>query len=324
MALTSVIGCTKTPLQRVHDRSVILSGGDLRVEVIVDPAHLLESHGPRFDNTAYVNNVWLNGVPYLKDGSGLVDEFGIEGTGVLNFDDASGQTPFLKIGVGELLRDDREPYRFDTRYRVRRLLPVTATRDRNHLVVRQASDVINGYGYAYEKRYALDASGKSVRIEYRLRNIGTRPFSVEQYNHCFFQLARRWIGPSYRVELATDVQPDPKLSQWAKVDGRTVKIMAVPAKPGRLLNDRPAPGDTPAVTVRHAGTGLFIHCDGDFPLSRFALYVDPEVICPETFAAFTIAPGETAAWSRTFTFGVATPTTRPVGRMSVDKAASDR
>jgi hypothetical protein len=302
----------------------MLSAGGLRAEVIVDPAHLIESHGPRFDNTAYVNNVWLNGVQFLKDGSGLVDEFGIEGVGVLNFDDANADTPFLKIGVGELLRNDRQPYFFDTRYRVNRLLPVTATGDKNHLAVRQTSDVVNGYGYAYEKTYTLNASENSVRIEYRVRNIGTRPFTFEQYNHCFFQLGRRWIGPSYRVELGTDVQPDPKLAKAAKIDGHTVTVLAAPAKAWRLLNDHPAPGDTPAVTVRNAGTGLFIHCDGDFALSRFALYVDPEVICPETFATFTIAPGETATWSRTFAFGRAAATTRPVVQMSVDKPASAR
>jgi hypothetical protein len=166
-----------------------------------------------------------------------------------------------------------------------------------------------------------------VRIEYRLRNIGTRAFSIEQYNHCFFQLGRRWIGPGYQAELATDVQPDRKLSQWVVVDRRTVKILASPAKPWRLVNDHPAPGDGPAVTVRHTGTGMSIRCDGDFALSRLALYVDPEVICPETFVTLTIAPGAMAAWSRTFAFGGPAPTTQPAReaiRMSIDTPAQSR
>jgi len=317
----AVLGEVKT------DTRIELHDGQLRVQIIVNPGHLNPLFGPRFDNTAMVNGVWVDQQPFLKDGSGLVDEFGITGVGTLNFDEAKPGDSFIKIGVGELTRPDDKPYFFDTPYAVKRTWPVRVEEAGNQVAVRQGSEIVDGYGYSYEKRYRIDANTLTLHIHYRLHNSGSKRFEVEQYNHNFLCFSNRPIGASYSFSPGFDLKvAENKFGRAAAIEDGGLKFVGMLHKPGSITTTQPVRAADSAITVRENETGQWARIKSSADLNRFVLYAQPDAICPEQFCRFVIAPGETAVWEREYQFGIdtrseasATPSSR-IARNTASKS----
>jgi hypothetical protein len=155
---------------------------------------------PRFDATALVSAITWGANRFLT-GEGLVDEFGLEGMGVLGFDEAELGDTFIKIGVGSLERDLSGRYRFQHRYPRRASFPVEVIATEDQIRVSQLSADVRGFRYAYEKAYAVEEPGR-LRISYSLSNRGSRAFSFEHYNHNFFRMSSRAGMYDLRIETA--------------------------------------------------------------------------------------------------------------------------
>ena len=275
----------------------VLGNEQFRVEVVTEPNGLLEKFGPRFDRTAMVRQVQLKNRSYLwRDG--LTDEFGIMGLGVLGYENAGPNDVFIKVGVGELVKQNNEKYQFWQRYPIRKLLPATVHTEPNTVTVTQQSEVVNGYAYSYIKRYRVKPKSATLLIEYELTNTGKRVFSFEQYNHNWFAFEGIPIGPAYYVEPAFAVSD--KLPSSLRREGAGLRLSG--SKGAYLASELTAPAENNRLTVAHPATGQSVEISGDFPVARFALFADANAICPEVFARFKLAAGKRAAWKRTYRF----------------------
>ncbi|RYZ80402.1 MAG: hypothetical protein EOO68_37425, partial [Moraxellaceae bacterium] len=194
-----VNGASAFAQQKAEQPKFVLGDSNFRVDITVRPIHLMKNYGPRFDNTAMVNQVRLNGSTYLAP-NGLVDEFGIDGTGVIGFEAAKAGDNFLKIGVGKLVRHYGEDYDFWHQYKIRQLLPVRVQRKGDVVTVRQNGYLAHKYGYAYTKRYRVLPKSATLVIEYELRNSGRRPITFNHYNHNWFAFEGRSTSPPYSLE----------------------------------------------------------------------------------------------------------------------------
>lgn len=276
----------------------VLAEGGLRVEIEIATDRLAEEFGPRFDRTAVVRSVTLDGVELLGRW-GLCDEFGLYGTGVLGYEAAGIDETFLKIGVGRLVRDTAESYRFSHPYPVDTLFPVEVTTGEGSLAVSQRSHG-GAWQYRYRKSYQLVGEDRLV-IHYELSNTGAAEWTFEHYNHHWFRRAGVPVGPGYRVVTGFELP--------AAETGfhRAPSSLELPA----TLADGAAEYHASELAEVEESSNTFewqvagapvIGYQGDFRPVRFALYAHADGFCPEVFMRAGLAPGATATWSASYRF----------------------
>ena len=280
------------------NRAVQLGNARFRVTVVVQADGLHGRFGPRFDRTAFVRDVRLGGEDYLSP-EGLTDEFGISGKGVLAYDEAKPGQPFLKIGVGRLLREDEKPYRFFRPYRVSAWAPVTIESASSTLTA-STSDTLGDFGYRYVKQYRVDAEKSTLVIAYELGNTGERAFRFDQYNHNWFRMGDEPIGQAYRLDLGFPVEL--KSAEWYALADSSISIARPVTKGVYLPSACAATAEQNWLRVHCDPTGQSVLVKGDFPLARFALFADQRGLCPEAFIESTVQPGRSVRWTRTYEF----------------------
>jgi hypothetical protein len=291
----------------------VLSYGSLRVEIETATDLHAEHFGPRFDRTAAVTSVTVDGVELLGPW-GLSDEFGLYGTGVLGYETAGADAAFIKIGVGTLLRDTTNSYHFSHAYPVQRLFPVTLDFDEERISVRQQADTALPYSYDYVKTYSL-SQNNVLTIRYQLTNTGDTEWPFEHYNHHWFRLEETEIGPLYRASTGFELPA----GETRFLLERSSLLVTAPLAPGDAayygseLADLGAADNIFDVSV---GGVTIVRYEGSFPPARFALFANQDGFCPEVFKRATLEPGATASWSATYRF-------MPSGRLT-DEGAEQR
>jgi len=277
----------------------VLSRDGVRVEIEVASDRLQAQFGPRFDRTAIVRSVTVDGVELLGPW-GLSDEFGLFGDGVLDYETAAVGETFLKIGVGRLVRDTPKNYQFDHPYPVADSFPVETATGEPALTVSQRSTGEGPSQYLYRKSYEVHA-GDALTIRYELMNTGTVPWTFEHYNHHWFRLQDVPVGPGYAVATGFDL---PEADTTFRHAPRTLEMPA-PLTPGGAayyagdLQGVTANTNTFSVRVNDAAV---VRYQADSTPHRFALYADADGFCPEVFVRAALEPGETTRWSATYRF----------------------
>ena len=273
----------------------VLASDGLRIEIEVDTDRNAAEFGPRFDRTAVVRSVTLDGIELLGPW-GLSDEFGLYGDGVLGYEAAAIGETFVKIGVGRLVRDTAERYDFAHPYPVDTLFPVEVTAGDASLSVSQRSDG----DYHYRKSYELRGADGLV-IHYELTNTGATPWTFEHYNHHWFRVEDVAVGPGYRVVTGFELPEADTAFRRAPFSLE----MTAPLGPGEAAYyasdlDGAAAG---AGTFEWQVDGMpVIHYQASFAPDRFAVYAAADGFCPEVFTRVALEPGATAAWSASYRF----------------------
>jgi len=277
----------------------VLEHGSLRVEIETGTDRHMAEFGPRFDRTAVVRSVRVDGQERLGRW-GLCDEFGLYGDGVLRHEEAQPGDAIIKIGVGLLTRNTAESYQFSHPYPVRELFPLTVQEEGNQLAVNQESTGPLPHRYRYVKVYGI--SGDNVlTIRYTLTNTGETAWSFEHYNHHWFQLEGEPVGPAYTCATGFAT---PQEGLRLTADGGALKL-AMPLGPGEagyLAGDLQGIGaDQNTFTVSVGGRPLVTY-RGCFAPTRFALYAAEDGFCPELFMRARLEPGESLSWKAQYRF----------------------
>jgi hypothetical protein len=315
----------------VHSGTRILQSGSLVIE-IGDPesAECLWNKGLRFSPVANVLRAQLRGQEFLYSPvgggtlsylGGLPMEFDI-GQETFQpdppgYNEGKSGDPFLKIGVG-ILRRDGAAYNFSANYPVIELARTTATwqPDRVHFVQTLTGNA-NGYCCYLEE----DVIVKNDRLimNYLLRNTGSKSFTTEQYLHDFVCFSGRSVGPNVRLSFPYDFTTNPTVTPW-QPSGRIRSIMAAAAAVYvRIANSieftdkasgvpkiwiyKPQDYAGPELcAVEHAETQQRIVIETSFPTAYVGIWTTDYQVSPEQFLQLTLAPGEEARFSRTYTF----------------------
>jgi hypothetical protein len=289
------VAATGVALGEIH----VLQHGALRVEIEIETSRHIEEFGPRFDRTAVVRSIAVDGIEHLGTW-GLSDEFGLYGNGVLGYEAASQGEPFVKIGVGALLRDTTDGYHFARRYPVQALFPIRLDTGERHVTVSQDSGPAHPQRYHYRKTYSV-SEGNALTIHYRLENTGEDAWTFEHYNHHWFRLDGVTVGPPYLV--TTGFELTEKETKFLRTP--TSLQLPAPLEPGAAayyaseLAGAKASANTFELSVD--GTAL-LRYTGSFSPARFALFASSEGFCPEVFKRAALQPGRTATWSATYRF----------------------
>ncbi len=263
--------------------------------------------GPRFDWTGFITQVTLDGthrfcvpeslVPGKGTGGiGLCSEFGI--AAAIGFDETSPGQSFPKLGIGLLTRYDDRPYSFWNPYPIEPFpCEITSTGDRASF--RSLPLPCRGREALLLKQVSVDEC--TLRVEYRLENVGTLPIETEEYNHNFLGFAAEPTGPGFRLGLPFDTS-GAEAAHPLQLDSRGLTWTATPQEPFQIRFNQTPEGETPCWKLRHEASGLSVCETLSAPWTRLNLYGTEHSICPETFFPISIAPGQIVEWSRTWRF----------------------
>lgn len=308
-----------------------LKSDGLRLSISVPDKDCGFYRGTRFDHAGVFSRVeykgiafsdrWLDGHdPYRHDSlTGPVEEFSQNG-----YEEAVPGGLFIKPGVGILRREDRSPYDWFHLYPV-----VDEGRRETHILDNCVafSQVVSGagYGYAYTKRILTGDEPGYFCIDHCLQNTGRKPLSGFVYNHNFFTLGGRGIGPWTRIDL-----PFEPSGKWRSeydsvaVDGRGFRFFR-PLRNGEVvymgdihnaggLNTygfsigsvlpAVAPGGTPDVSgdrssgyASSSAVRLNVDVTSDAELHHSVFWGINRVACIEPHTPYYIPSGATFRWS---------------------------
>lgn len=274
--------------------------------------------GTRFDHAGVIANVKVGGHTVFgkwkpahdpannDDITGPCEEFGMQAP--LRYADAKPGEPFLKIGVGQLVRPARErEYRFHHNYEVKALAPwtVTATADGVTFVQRAG---LNDTTYEYTKVVALLPGKPGFVLRHLLKNTGKTRITTDVYNHNFFNVDADPIGPNYALDFPSPVKadkPGDRFNELARVAGNRVTFTAVLDKGSAHtpLSGLPAADDY-RFALTHAPSKLKLNVRGTgAKLTKLNLWAVGGCVCPEPFVAIDVAPGKSQSWAIEYEFG---------------------
>jgi len=260
----------------------------------------MDDYGPRFDTLGAITSIRFGGVEFCAR-EGLIDEFNIQAPlSPPGYDDAKPGDPFLKIGVGELVRPDEKIYKFHHPYDIRKIAPAVIKRRKNEIELKQRFRTENGWGYEYRKIIRINPEDAVLEIIYFLKNTGTHVINAEQYNHNWFNFGGKDVDESYTLEHSFPIGNH--IPQWFKMQEGRINLSKKITRAHYYPSDASVPADANRIKLSHSGTGRSVTASGDFAATRFSLYVDQAAVCPEVFAQSTLKPGASEKWTRRYEF----------------------
>ena len=294
-ALLALLVVSSTAAAETH----VLSHGVLRVEIETDTDFLIAEFGPRFDRSAVVRSVTVDGRELLGPW-GLCDEFGLYGNGVLGYESADIDDAFVKIGVGSLLRDTPDDYHFAHTYPIEALFPVEVEADDLRLEVRQQADPALPHRYDYTKTFTV-GEDNVLTIRYQLTNTGDSAWTFEHYNHHWFRPQDTEVGDGYRSVTGFAL---PEIETKFLLEPRSLRLAAQlgPGEAAWYGSDLDGASSAENNFELSVDAVPMVHYQGSFPPARFALYASESGFCPEVFKRAALQPGESANWSATYRF----------------------
>ena len=171
----------------------------------------------------YGTDIWRipHNSNWPESGVGLAAEFGVGDNGafcfykcgwseandvtngVLGYADAKDGEPFLKIGVGALIKgscpscDSTGDYFFFFFYEFYDAPEWTMKQQGDTTIVLSQMIVLNNHGYKLVKEITL--AGNTLSVTSTLVNLGAQPFSTVWYSHNFFTCDGNAVGPGYSL-----------------------------------------------------------------------------------------------------------------------------
>jgi hypothetical protein len=231
------------------------------------------------------------------DGAGIAEEF----RNPLGYDAARPGTPFVKVGVGLLIRPDDRPYHFARAYDLRLAPPWQVSTGKDQIKFVQKLNSGFGYGYQYTKRIVLER-GASLVVAHELENTGTRQIRTNTYCHNFFQFDGKPAGPGYEVDFAAPVQPEGDLKGWADSQGNTLRILHRFGGADALGFPIVVEGRRNEFAVTNRQTATTVRVSGSMKLVSFYLWTSASSVCPEPMIDIELEPGGVARWDNRYIF----------------------
>lgn len=307
------------------------------------------------DKSVYGRGLWRtpHDPSWPESGVGLASEFGCGDNGVtcvgkgditngvLGYESAKSGEPFLKIGVGALIKgscpdctgDDNGDYKFNSPYKFYRppkwnVLPSPGSNEITFL----SEESLGEYGYRVQKTARLDGNVLTVRS--LLSNTGKKQFTTPWYSHHLFTGDNDAVGPGYSLDLGlseyglkpnTAVFKQPGLGSWSGDLNDYVNVSL--ARDGSIsMNVKKAIPDNVKLKAQFLDENTITLTDGSFTLhapngisvyeripelqtqSRnpfiyaYNVYIEKGTISPEPMLLLYLQPGETTFWTQHLKF----------------------
>ena len=321
MIFTALAGtvAAEAPERAVYP-SAVIANDHVRMTVYLPDAVNGFYRGARFDWSGIIASATFRGHEYFgswRDEHDPLRHDGITGPAEgyvepgLGYAEARPGEAFLRIGIGALKRVDEEAYHFRNAYEFL---------DHGRWSIEQAPQWISfrhelssdlGYAYRYTKTLRLKEDG--FLIEHRLDNEGQKRIETDQFNHNFLVIDGTPTGPGFSVEFPFAPTTANDLRDRAIIENNVIRLTRSHAEQNVRLDLGGYSGDVAdhKITVRNHFTGAGVTIEGDRPLTGLVFWTHARTLSPENFIWISVGPGESAAWTSTYTFFVHDPEPPP-------------
>ena len=281
-----------------------------------------------------------------ESGIGLASEFGVgdDGAycqyrcgweevddvtnGVLGYREARNGEPFLKIGVGALIKgscpscDSTDNYRFNSPYEFAELPQWHVLQATKNILAIEHEASLKHHGYRLHKDIVLD--NNVLLVTSVLTNLGSKAFSTAWYSHNFFTCDGIPIREGYGLDLNIRGQRGTLYEEPGVIGSWAVPLQAfasVKEYPGHVEVDvyRPLEGGTRIkaefVNDGSSDGGFVLHgCDtsirnefpdvqrGVLPMYAYNLYLEKGTFSPEPQLLIHLEPGASTSWTQRIVF----------------------
>ena len=312
----------------------LLSNGKLSALVFLPDAKNGYYRSTRFDWSGVVGCVSLNGHTFfgewftqydpLKNDSitGPVEEFrsddgpmgrsGPEGQlsarpGAIGYNEAKPGEPFLKPGVGVLRKVDNSPYQFGGAYPIVDTGKWTVKVKPRSVIFRQVLNGPQGYAYVYEKTLTLDKNDSVMTLEHSLKNTGQKTIDTNVYDHDFFMLDGKPVGPGMVVRFVFEPKAEDPLGAAAKIEGKELVYVDTPTPRKGVSGYLTGYSDRASdynFTIEDQNSKVGVQQTSDSPLARLYFWSTRSTVCPEGYIHLNVPPGKTSHWTIQYRFFV--------------------
>ena len=233
-------------------------------------------------------------------GKGFYNEFGINSP--VGFDDIKTGDWFHKIGIG-LLKKEEQQYNFNKAYEIE-AAQFDVTSDSNKIQMTCNSKNHNGYAYLLEKEIELLENGFEIR--YFLKNKGNKPIITNEYSHNFLAIDRAVINRDYLLKFPFQIKPDlfeetVNPEKLVKIGQKEIHFRGTPRSPFFFSNMSGGKTVQAKWSLENHKSKIGISESGSFQTNAVNLWGCGHVISPELFFNINIQPGQSTAWTRSYT-----------------------
>jgi hypothetical protein len=244
--------------------------------------------------------------PKLHDAiMGPVEEFRT-GDSALNYADAKPGETFVKIGVGVLRKPDEMRYAFSTVYPIVDNGKWNIERAADSVVfTHEVADPSSGYAYRYRKTVRLTAGRAQLVLDHSLTNTGRKVIDTSVYDHNFFMIDGRPIGPEIAIRFPFALKAARSMAPLAELRGGQIAYLKELQKGETATTPLEGFGTSPSdydIRVENAGAGAGVRITADRPLARVLFWSIRTTACAEPYIEGHIEPGHEFTWRITYDF----------------------
>eukprot|EP00928_Gymnodinium_smaydae_P057980 TRINITY_DN41203_c0_g1_i1.p1 TRINITY_DN41203_c0_g1~~TRINITY_DN41203_c0_g1_i1.p1 ORF type:complete len:386 (-),score=32.99 TRINITY_DN41203_c0_g1_i1:226-1383(-) len=347
----------KRATEQIAYSTIVLGSTDFNVSVFTPISAADDSiyyKSTRFDWSSMIGDMYFEGHRFFpsntwrqphdptwtESGVGLASEFGcgddgsvcrsgwqdheqVTSNGVLGYDEADIGQPFLKVGVGKLIKGacsagvqrcnyHDEVYRFNSPYKFAETPQWNVTELESQAIeMTHCASLGERWGYCLQKLISVE--GSSVIVKSRLENTGSKSFATPHYSHNFLAVDKKPTGPGWGVGFDLDVSEYVD-SAWAvplsqyfeQVSNTSLRVKEkVPSGVAMKANFGRSTGEKShgSYSATFDGVQISHTIDGaQLPLYAYNFYVEQTTMSPEPITLISLGPSELASWTHTYSF----------------------
>ncbi|KPM30932.1 Hypothetical protein I595_2911 [Croceitalea dokdonensis DOKDO 023] len=255
----------------------------------------------RYQGLALTTFERLDAKEHSHFGKVMYNEFGIDSP--LGFKEAALGDWFHKIGIG-LLRKEKESYGFADNFEIKPC-EFNTLKTQTAIMVRCLAPSYNDFGYLLSKEIRLVEHG--FEIAYQLQNSGKMPIITDEYCHNFLAVDSHPLDEQYSLEFPVplnvagfDEAVNPGQTVW--FNAKTLRLTSSLKNEIFFSNITQSKETLAEWQLYHKKHRVGIQELGSFTTNKINIWGCPHTISPELFFKIALAPGETIAWSRRYSF----------------------
>lgn len=265
----------------------------------------------RFDWAGIVYQLNFKGHSYFGQWFDSYDPFlheaimgPVEAFDPLAYDQAKPGEAFTKIGVGLVKRMDTMSYHFAKPYVILDH-GKWSSKQRKGQIEFMHELTAGTYPYRYKKVIRLNDN--KLVIDHTLINLGSSAIETSVFNHNFFYIDEKRIGPGYRVLFPFEIKGDASgLGEFAVVNGKEVlykkELQGNQRARIRVITGYSMSADDYDISIENTNSGAGVRIRSDKPMSRLLLWSAPKAVCPEPYTKIQIEPNKSFSWSIIYEF----------------------
>jgi hypothetical protein len=226
----------------------------------------------------------------------------------IGYEVAKVGAPFLKIGIGTLVKPEESKYRSFKLYEISNYGKWEVSEKSNEVVFKHILNTQN-YGYTYEKQISLPNGKSEMVISHKFTNTGKKTIKTQVFNHNFFFIDSQPIGKGYVVKFPYNIEAKGSLkgiNEFAKISKNQIEFIAEISEEKRVYIESVSGFDAQSshyeFSIENRNSGAGVKVVGNSPLSKLAFWSANKAVCPEPYISIKADPGETITWEISYTF----------------------